>query len=64
MKTKYVHIWKTVTWRLVGTTDTMLIGYLVTGKLTTGLSIGVIEFVTKTVLYWLHEKAWYYRTKK
>ena len=44
------HIAKTFTWRIVGTLDTMLIGYLITGNLQTGLSIGGIELFTKMLL--------------
>jgi uncharacterized membrane protein len=53
------HIAKTFTWRIVGTLDTMLIGYLITGNLQTGLSMGGIELFTKMLLYYLHERVWY-----
>ncbi len=53
------HIAKTLTWRIVGTLDTMLIGYLITGNLQTGLSMGGIELLTKMLLYYLHERVWY-----
>lgn len=53
------HLYKTVTWRLVGTLDTMIIGYLVTGNAIIGLKIGFFEVATKLILYYLHEKIWY-----
>ena len=53
------HIYKTVTWRLVGTLDTIIIGYLVTGNAIIGLKIGFFEVATKLILYYLHEKIWY-----
>lgn len=53
------HILKTITWRIVGTLDTMLLGWFISGDPTVGLSIGGLEFVTKTILYYLHERAWY-----
>lgn len=53
------HLYKTVTWRLVGTLDTMTIGYLVTGNAIIGLKIGFFEVATKLILYYLHEKIWY-----
>ena len=34
------HLAKTVTWRLVGTVDTILLGWLVSGDATVGLTIG------------------------
>ena len=41
------HLAKTVTWRLVGTVDTILLGWLVSGDATVGLTIGGLEMVTK-----------------
>lgn len=49
---------KALSWRIVGTIDTICISYLLTGKPTLALSIGSIEVVTKMVLYYLHERAW------
>ena len=62
MKTKLSykrHILKTITWRVVGTLDTMLIGWLVTGDPLIGLSIGGFGLLTKTLLYYFHERMWY-----
>ena len=53
------HIAKTATWRLVGTVDTILLGWLVSGDATIGLTIGGLEMVTKMALYYLHERAWF-----
>lgn len=53
------HILKTLTWRVVGTIDTIIIGWLISGDPTIGLSIGGIELFTKMALYYLHERAWY-----
>ena len=53
------HLAKTPTWRLVGTVDTILLGWLVSGDPTIGLTIGGLELVTKMVLYYLHERAWF-----
>lgn len=49
---------KSISWRLVGTVDTMLISFLITGQLKFALSIGGIEFFTKIFLYYLHERLW------
>jgi uncharacterized membrane protein len=54
---------KSVSWRIVGTIDTMLISYFVTGKLVMAVSIGSIEVMTKIALYYLHERAWEAATK-
>ena len=52
------HIAKTFTWRIVGTLDTIVLAWLITGDAIAGLQIGVLELVTKFILYYLHERAW------
>jgi uncharacterized membrane protein len=49
---------KTISWRVVGTVDTMLIAYILTGELTVAFSIGSVEVFTKLILYYLHERVW------
>ena len=49
---------KSVSWRVIGTLDTIIISWLVTGTLQLALSIGFIELVTKMVLYFFHERMW------
>ena len=53
------HILKTITWRIVGTVDTILLSYIITRNLKIGFTIGFIEVFTKMVLYYFHERAWY-----
>jgi len=53
------HIAKTITWRIIGTLDTMIISWVVTGSWKWGLAIGGIEVFTKMILYYFHERAWY-----
>ena len=53
------HLAKTITWRIVGTIDTMILGWLITGSLKMGLAIGGTEVITKMFLYFFHERAWY-----
>jgi len=53
------HIAKTITWRIVGTIDTMLIGWFITGNPMTGVKIGGVEVFTKMILYFFHERVWY-----
>ena len=53
------HLAKTITWRIVGTLDTMIIGWLITGDAITGIKIGGIELITKMILYYLHERIWF-----
>lgn len=49
---------KTISWRIVGTIDTMVISYLITGDFTVAFSIGSVEVITKMILYYLHERVW------
>ncbi|MBL4668821.1 MAG: DUF2061 domain-containing protein, partial [Flavobacteriales bacterium] len=49
---------KTISWRVIGTLDTILISWLITGTLELAFSIGAVELVTKMGLYFFHERAW------
>ena len=53
------HIAKTVSWRIIGTIDTVIISGLITGSWGAGLAIGGVEVISKMVLYFLHERTWY-----
>ena len=50
---------KTISWRIIGTLDTMIISWIITGSFKWGVAIGSVEVITKMVLYYLHERAWY-----
>ena len=54
----YRSVVKTISWRTIGTLDTMIISYFITGDLVMAASIGSIEVVTKMILYYFHERAW------
>lgn len=49
---------KSISWRAVGTIDTIIISYLVTGTISMALSIGAVELITKMLLYFFHERLW------
>lgn len=61
------HLAKTVTWRIIGTIDTIVLSYITlkyisndqTGFLQTGITIGGLELFSKSILYFLHERAWW-----
>ena len=57
------HIAKTISWRIIGTLDTFLLSWIITGSASIGAAIGSIEIITKMILYYLHERAWYKYTK-
>jgi len=44
---------------VVGTIDTMILGWLVSGDPMIGITIGSFEVVTKMILYFMHERVWY-----
>jgi len=54
----YRSIVKSISWRTIGTIDTIVISYIITGKATLAISIGGIEVFTKMALYFFHERAW------
>lgn len=54
----YRSVVKTISWRAVGTLDTIIISYFITGSLGMAASIGAIELITKMILYYFHERAW------
>ena len=49
---------KAVSWRATGTVDTIVVSFVVTGRVKTAISIGFIELFTKICLYYLHERLW------
>ena len=53
------HILKTISWRIIGTVDTIVLSGFITGSWKFGLAIGGVEVITKMVLYYFHERAWY-----
>ena len=57
------HVAKTISWRIIGTIDTMVLSSLITGSWELGLTIGGIEVITKMFLYFLHERVWYKYSK-
>lgn len=49
---------KSISWRMVGTIDTICIAWIITGTFHVALSIGSVEWISKMVLYFLHERVW------
>ena len=49
---------KAISWRVIGTLDTLLISYMLTGEVAIAASIASIDFVTKMFLYFFHERLW------
>lgn len=49
---------KAFSWRIVATTTTAIIAYIITGEIDTAVMIGSIEFFAKFFIYYAHERAW------
>jgi uncharacterized membrane protein len=49
---------KAITWRIIGTLDTFLIAWLITKEPIVAGAIATLEVITKTVLYYFHERGW------
>ena len=54
----YRSLLKAVSWRLTGSVDTMIISFLITGRIKYALTISGVELFTKVGLYYLHERVW------
>lgn len=53
------HIAKMITWRMVGTMDTIILAWVISGDPVIGFKVGGVEVITKMILYYLHERGWY-----
>ena len=53
------HLAKTLTWRVLATSDTFLIAWLITGEINWAGAIAGVEVITKMILYYVHERVWY-----
>ena len=49
---------KALSWRLIGTLDTLIVSYVLTGEIALATSIASIDFITKLILYFFHERIW------
>ncbi len=51
-------IYKTLSWRVIGTLTTITLSYLLTGSSALAISLGVVDAIVKSFLYYLHERVW------
>src|ERR1700742_3978665 len=49
---------KAISWRTLGTLDTFVISWFMTGKVHIAGSIAGMEIITKVAWYYLHERLW------
>jgi uncharacterized membrane protein len=53
------HIAKAISYRLLGSVQTVIIGYVLTGSVYISSIAGGVELIVKPVLYYMHERIWY-----
>jgi adenylylsulfate kinase len=51
-------IMKTIIWRLIATSTTILLAYVWFGEWTSSISLGITANAIKTLFYYVHERAW------
>ena len=49
---------KALSWRIIGTLDTLVVSYLLTGELLLASTIASVDFLSKLLLYFAHERIW------
>jgi uncharacterized membrane protein len=49
---------KGLSWRIIATFTTMVIAWRVGGDIKNALIVGAIEFPSKFLIYYFHERAW------
>ena len=49
---------KNLSWRILSTLNVFLLSWILTGNVLLSLSLGVIEFIIRTILTRLHDKVW------
>lgn len=55
-----VTLFKTLTYRVLGTAYMFVVAFVLGGTLGTAVGVASIEVVVKTTLYYVHERAWAY----
>lgn len=53
------HILKTISYRILGTSTTVIIAYSLGASIQISSLLGVGELFVKPIIYFLHERVWY-----
>jgi adenylylsulfate kinase len=51
-------VMKAMSWRIVATLTTVLLVFIFTRSLEVSFGVGLLEFLFKIVVYYLHERVW------
>ncbi|MCW4043610.1 MAG: DUF2061 domain-containing protein [Candidatus Bathyarchaeota archaeon] len=49
---------KTLSWRILATSTTILLVFLLSGNTVLSVSVGSLEALVKTLIYYSHERVW------
>jgi uncharacterized membrane protein len=49
---------KAASWRIIATSATMFVVYVLTGKAVLTIEVGIFEVFLKLFLYFIHERVW------
>tara|TARA_B100000674_G_C37249758_1_gene649581 strand:+ start:57 stop:494 length:438 start_codon:yes stop_codon:yes gene_type:complete len=49
---------KAITWRIAASLDTFILSYIITGRFDWASSIAILEIITKSIIYYIHERIW------
>ena len=49
---------KGISWRIIATSTTMSVAYILTGDVEIMMATGVIDVFVKLLFYYMHERAW------
>jgi adenylylsulfate kinase len=58
METHTRSIAKALSWRIIATLTTTLLVFIFTGNLIVSGGVGLTEFLSKILIYYVHERAW------
>ncbi len=58
MKALHIHLYKSLSYRLLSVCITFIISFILTGSMALAGSIASIDALIKFVVYFLHERAW------
>lgn len=59
MKDKKFRSWaKSISFRILATTITMILVYVFTGNIKAMAGVGILDVVSKLALYYIHERVW------
>lgn len=53
-----IPILKTITYRILGSLTSMIIGYATTKDFAVGVAIGSADLILKPIIYYIHELLW------